>query len=452
MAVLAPLFLTLAAHMELSAQGIPSYAGPGAGGAAGTSAVGDPAISEAEALIESAFQSGHAGDYDGGLAQLRQAERTLGDVLGRDATSRVAAEALGVVYFYQGYYGDSEGFDKAIEFLTHVLEVDPAAIGAGRYLAHTYHHLGDGGAARSYARWVSRVAPDPALVGEMAEIERALDEVFLSGWYAYADFYESDDSRVIEFDARTKRTTTALQITPQIETQLGAQGLQKLTADLTPSPDTQTRDYLQTLVDKLSARSPQGPPFNNIVDLVESDEVNAMALPGRIVVHTGLLRFAENEAELVTVLSHELAHVYAHHAARQLVGDTRNRGLTNSLIDLTGVRDHIGGGELGQRLFDMGVDVGLDLILKGYQRDHEVEADRYGTHIAFNAGYNPTYMTSFFIRLYEANPNSPFKLLATHPPYTERIDKTSGHLEQFPLGQELQIDSREFQEMKRRIR
>jgi predicted Zn-dependent protease len=89
---------------------------------------------------------------------------------------------------------------------------------------------------------------------------------------------------------------------------------------------------------------------------------------------------------------------------------------------------------------------------RGYSRGQEKEADRYGTHIAFNAGYNPTFMTKFFLRLYESNPKSPWKLLATHPPTTERIEYTTQYLEAFPLDTEMQIDSQEFKDMKARLK
>jgi predicted Zn-dependent protease len=107
--------------------------------------------------------------------------------------------------------------------------------------------------------------------------------------------------------------------------------------------------------------------------------------------------------------------------------------------------------ELHVRLLNLGIEAGLELLRRGYNRSQESEADRMGTHIAYNAGYNPTYMTSFFVKLYESNPNAPPRLLATHPPTEQRIEETSYYLELFPLDKEMQIDSREFQEMKRRL-
>jgi predicted Zn-dependent protease len=61
-------------------------------------------------------------------------------------------------------------------------------------------------------------------------------------------------------------------------------------------------------------------------------------------------------------------------------------------------------------------------------------------------------MTKFFLRLYEANPKQPFKLLSTHPPTPDRIQYTTAYLEAFPLDQEMQIDSQEFKDIKARIR
>ena len=68
------------------------------------------------------------------------------------------------------------------------------------------------------------------------------------------------------------------------------------------------------------------------------------------------------------------------------------------------------------------------------------------------AGYNPTFMTKFFLRLYQANPKQPFKLLSTHPPTTERIEYTSSYLDAFPLETEMQIDSKDFKDMKARLK
>ncbi|MEX2528939.1 MAG: M48 family metalloprotease [Gemmatimonadota bacterium] len=430
-------------------QNFPEYLGPRATGQPAPSVTAE-ALAAAQGHLDAAFQAGWDQDYARGLASLQQAEGILTEALREDPYSRDAAETLGVVYFYRGYFGEEGGFPQAVRFLTRVLEVDAASVAAGRYLAHSYHHSGDPRSARLYADWVMTVSTDPNLLSEMDEVKRSADLAFLGGWYEYSDFYGSDEARVISFDAETRRMVTRLQVTPELETQLAARSFQQLAEGYRPLGDDLTQRYLQSIVDRLMAASPVNLPYPVAVDAVESDQVNAYALPGRLMVHTGLLRFAENEAELVAVLAHELAHIYAHHAARQLVLDSRNRDWAGALISLTGIRDRVGS-DLGRWALDRGTEVALDLIHRGYQRGHEEEADRYGTHIAFNAGYNPTFMTSFFIRLFEADSRSPIRLLATHPPYAERIESTSGYLENFPLEEELQLDSREFQEMRSRL-
>jgi predicted Zn-dependent protease len=165
-------------------------------------------------------------------------------------------------------------------------------------------------------------------------------------------------------------------------------------------------------------------------------------------VNDGLVKFAESEAELITVLAHELAHIYAHHGARALTASYQKRMVAGNLLALAKVDNS----NLTETIISLGVGVGLELLDRGYSRGEEKEADKLGTHIAFNAGYNPTFMTKFFVRLFEANPKQPFKLLSTHPPTPERIQYTTGYLEAFPLDTEMQIDSQEFQEMKKRIR
>ncbi len=68
-----------------------------------------------------------------------------------------------------------------------------------------------------------------------------------------------------------------------------------------------------------------------------------------------------------------------------------------------------------------------------------------------NAGYNPTALPSFFLKMYEANPRQPIKFLSTHPPQPDRVNNMSDYLQAFPLDRELAIDSSDaFKIMKAR--
>jgi predicted Zn-dependent protease len=350
-----------------------------------------------------------------------------------------------VAWFYQAYYGAGGSWERAIEFLTRILEVDPYAADAARYLANAYAQLGDARSTRYYANYVKAVALDAELHREMTALLAPFEQAFLEDWYAYADYYERPDAKVTTFNPSTFSVETILQVTPEFEMSLGARGLTRDHAGSGPPAAAEIGAYLQGLVDRLESTT-AGPPIHNVVEVVDSPEPNAAALPGRIIVNTGLIRFAESEAELVAVLAHELGHVYAHHAARLTVNEVRSRMTASALVSLLNVQN-----QLYQQLIDIGVNVGIDLLLKGYSRQYESEADRYATHIAFNAGYNPTFMTALFVRLYRLNPRTPFRLTSTHPPTSERIEETTSYLDGFPLDREMQVDSRDFQEIKRRL-
>jgi len=410
-----------------------------------------PDVGAAVSAAQGDLESGRAAignDRNAAKKSLSRAEEEFTKALKLNPTSREAAIGLGAVYFYQGETGDKSGYERCIKFLERVLQIDPDAEEAPRFLALSYGKLGKAKETVSYASQAAALTADPDVRREMLELKRPYQDAFLAGWYEYGKYYESPNARLTRLNPQTYQLELVAQITPQFEQDLAAKGLQALTPQLTISNDPEVKAYLQKLVDKLVAKSPGGPPFSYTVDVVESPQINAMAFPGRILVNTGLIKFADSEAELVTVLSHEVAHVYAHHSARALVASYQKRMIAGQLLAAAGVNN----GNLKEQLIGLGVGLGLEVLDRGYSRGEEKEADKLGTHIAFNAGYNPSFMTKFFLRLFEANPKQPFKLLSTHPPTPDRIQYTTAYLEGFPLDQEMQIDSQEFKDIKARIK
>lgn len=419
---------------------LPPYLGPARPGAPAPAAVGAD-VEAARAAIETAARM----DRGAARARLAEAEARLRAALAADPHSRDAAIALGETFYRQGELGDERALRRCVAHLERVAEVDPDADRAALILARAYGRLGDADRIIYWAGYVESTTVDPGVLREMTALREPYQREFLTSWYEYGDYYASRDAVLREMDPATFQFRTIVQVTPDLERDLGARGLQAVVGAAPRVEDPETQKYLQELVDRIVADTPGGPPFRYEVDLVHSDEVNAMAVPGKILVNTGLLAFVDTEAELVAALSHEIAHVYAHHAARQMIGDYKRRILAGAILAQIDFDK-----DIHDRLLELGAAVTLELVSRGYSRAQEKEADRYGTHLAFNAGYNPTFMTSFFVRLYEANPSQPFKLLATHPPTTERIEYTSRYLESFPLDVEMQIDSEAFQQMRRR--
>ena len=96
--------------------------------------------------------------------------------------------------------------------------------------------------------------------------------------------------------------------------------------------------------------------------------------------------------------------------------------------------------------------IGVQLFILAYSRGEEKEADLYGAHLMYNAGYDPTALAMFFTKMYKANPKQPVRFLSTHPPVPERAAYMIDYTEAFPLGSsEVKTDSADFQRIRARV-
>ncbi|HJW73359.1 MAG TPA: M48 family metallopeptidase [Geothrix sp.] len=140
--------------------------------------------------------------------------------------------------------------------------------------------------------------------------------------------------------------------------------------------------YLEDILASLVAGGgPRRPDIPFRVQLIEHPAINAFALPGgSIFVTTAMLAFAENEAELASVLAHEMAHVDLRHCIERYQYELKAR--------------KVGGAPLA----DM-ASLGTRLMLQGYQDEQEAEADRWGMQMAARAGYHPQAGQCLFARL-----------------------------------------------------
>lgn len=145
--------------------------------------------------------------------------------------------------------------------------------------------------------------------------------------------------------------------------------------------------------------------------VLEKDEVNAFALPDRhLVVYTGLIRAAENEAELVGVLGHELAHIEKNHVMKKLLKEV---GLT-LLISMTT-------GNAGGQVITESARL---LSSTAYDRDLEREADLQSVNYMLQAGLDPESFAGFLYRLAEEQGDLPAQVywVTTHPDSKERAE------------------------------
>ncbi|HEY7840592.1 MAG TPA: M48 family metalloprotease, partial [Gammaproteobacteria bacterium] len=147
--------------------------------------------------------------------------------------------------------------------------------------------------------------------------------------------------------------------------------------------DVELQNYVQYVGNKLAQKSHR-PGLNYRFTVLDSKDVNAFALPGGyIYVTRGLLAYLNSEAELAAVLGHEIGHVTARHAVRQ-----------HSATQLTSIGAAIGSAFIpgvGQAGYQLAGVLG-EAMLKGYGREHELEADRLGAEYLARTGYDPDAM------------------------------------------------------------
>lgn len=204
-------------------------------------------------------------------------------------------------------------------------------------------------------------------------------------------------------------------------------------------------EYVNRVGQNIVLHSDAKMPFT--IKVIDSDDVNAFALPGGyFFVNKGLILAAENESELAGVMAHEIAHVAARHAMEnQGKGQFINWALLGTII--------FGGGIASTVAQNAG---GFGQLLAGlkFTRGAEEEADRLGVQYLYAAGYDPTGMATMFEKLASQNKKKPStlsKMFSTHPPSLERRDASIALVSRFPENEEYVISTSEFNRVKGRL-
>jgi metalloendopeptidase OMA1, mitochondrial len=167
-----------------------------------------------------------------------------------------------------------------------------------------------------------------------------------------------------------------------------------------------------------SATGKAGQDFDWRVSVIRDDKVNAFCLPGgKIVVYTGIIPTAQNEAGLATVLGHEMAHATSRHGAQRVLqqnlAQTVMTGVAVSLSDMDYDKQRAVMGALGA-----GAQFG---VLMPFGRKHESEADEIGLIYMARAGYDPRESIRFWQRMEQGSRQQPPEFMSTHPSHGTRI-------------------------------
>lgn len=172
----------------------------------------------------------------------------------------------------------------------------------------------------------------------------------------------------------------------------------------------------------IRASAHSGPQRQWTTAVIDDPTPNAFALPGgQIGVHTGILRLAEDDDQLATVIGHEIAHVHAEHGRQRVNAQAATQLGTNILGLALGVGG-VAGGDTIAGLLGAGVNYG---VILPFSRENELEADRLGLMYMADAGYDPYAAVEFWTRMSEAanraGGGKPPEWMSTHPSDERRI-------------------------------
>jgi predicted Zn-dependent protease len=204
-------------------------------------------------------------------------------------------------------------------------------------------------------------------------------------------------------------------------------------------------EYVNRVGQNIVLHSDAKVPFT--IKVIDSDEVNAFALPGGFFyVNKGLILAADNEAELAGVMAHEIAHVAARHAV-----ENQTKG---SLLEYAALAGSIFIGGIPGMIYQNTAGIGLLGIFMKFSRGAEEEADKLGVQYMYAAGYDPGAMATMFEKLEAKNKKKPgfiSRAFASHPAPPDRRQAAVNLAARFPEQEEYVISSSEFQRVKGRL-
>jgi hypothetical protein len=209
--------------------------------------------------------------------------------------------------------------------------------------------------------------------------------------------------------------------------------------------DSVVTEYVNRVGQNIVKNSDCKVPFT--IKVLDSDEINAFALPGGFFyVNSGLILNADEEAELAGVMAHETAHVCAHHAVREM---TRMNYAQLGTIPLIFI-----GGWTGYGIYEA-ASIGIPITFMKFSREFEGQADYLGVQYMYRAGYDPQAFITFFEKiqaLEKRKPGAVAKVFADHPQTPDRILHSQEEIARIlPAKDEYMVTTSEFDDVKARL-
>jgi predicted Zn-dependent protease len=218
-------------------------------------------------------------------------------------------------------------------------------------------------------------------------------------------------------------------LTPEEEYYIGRSVAAKILGQYQPAKHNQIHAYIAQLGEYLAGFSDRPETWSGYhFQLIRSNEINAFAAPGGfIMITTGLYKSLKTEEQLAAVLAHEISHVTLQHGLGAI--QTSNLTQAFTLIGQTALQESGKGQELANLNQLTGVfstsidDIINELVVSGYSRDQELNADAEALKILYLAGYNPSGLTEFLETLHSRSGTSGHAgFYDTHPPAGDRLN------------------------------
>lgn len=223
-------------------------------------------------------------------------------------------------------------------------------------------------------------------------------------------------SACVSTQSPTGRSQTLLFSETQMQ-KMGSESFATMKKDQKISQDKALTAYVNCVAKRITDVLPgEAKPWELV--LFESDQVNAFAVPGGYIgVYTGLLKVANTQDQLATVLGHELAHVLAHHGNEQ-VSRAQMTGIGIQLADVALGASGVSNKDLYMSALGLGAKVGYILP---FGRTQESEADVMGLEFMARAGFDPSQSVLLWQNMAKAGGAQGPELLSTHPSHDRRI-------------------------------
>jgi beta-barrel assembly-enhancing protease len=229
----------------------------------------------------------------------------------------------------------------------------------------------------------------------------------LSLTIAIANSQPSYSASVLELLMQGAQIFQLSSISKAQEVELGKQINQELLSSgkVNLYRNSKINSYINSIGNSLAQNSKR-PDLPYKFQIVDDPNLNAFATMGGFVyVHSGIIAKADNEAQLASVIAHEIGHIGGKHAIKQM----RDSAIAQGVLSATGLNQQAA------------VQIGVDLALsKPNSREDEFEADRYGVETLRKTGYAPIGAVEFMQKLLQNKGGMP-TFLSTHPATSDRV-------------------------------